>query len=320
MLIGHDAHKRVFESALASGKMHHGWIFAGSRGLGKASFAGSVASQLVDPKHDYQALIERGSHPDIIRIARMPKDPPKEGDEADASAELKRSIGVDQIRALQSRMTTRPGISDKRVIIIDSADELERSAANALLKSLEEPPAGTYFILVSHSSDRLLPTIRSRCQMMRFEPLSDSDMEQALRSHLPDIGGERMKALIKAGAGSPGQALEYAGLDMETLEAEMAAILETGDLHNNLRNALSVTLSPKSQQSRYEAFLRRAPRLIAENIRQMDIASLASPLNAWEASNSLAARAISNSLDKQSVIFQMGTLLASLRAHKQPIK
>jgi DNA polymerase III subunit delta' len=315
-LIGHDNNMRIFAAALASGKVHHGWILAGQRGLGKASFAVNSARKLIDPEDRFGALIERGSHPDLITIKRLPKEPPKEGEEVDPSAELKRSIGVDQIRALQMRLTTRPGLSDKRAIIIDCADDFERSAANALLKSLEEPPAGTFFFLVSHSSDRLLPTIRSRCQLLRFEPLNDLDMEMALANIAPELGPQARAVLVAAGNGSPGQAIEFLGLDLEQLETDMNAIIVSGDPSNELRVKLAGQLSLKNAQPRYEAFLRRVPQKIAECARQRDALSVASAVEAWETANALAARAIGVTLDKQTVVFQMGSLLASLQTHK----
>ncbi|MBL0924818.1 MAG: DNA polymerase III subunit delta' [Sphingomonadaceae bacterium] len=315
-LFGHDAPWRQFSSALDGGKLHHGWILAGPRGIGKSAFALRAASALVDPEGLYGGMIARRSHPDIIEIKRLPKEAPKEDEETDTDAELKRSITIDQIRRVQAALTTRPGLSSKRAVIIDAADDLERSGANALLKSLEEPPLGTYFLLISHASDRLLPTIRSRCQMLRFEPLNDSDMTLALREAAPEASSEDIAILVKAGKGAPGQAIDFLGLDLGKLEDIMTSIIRTGDRSNELRSALAEQLSLKAAQSRYEAFLRRAPALIAENARKMDASAVLNATEAWSAASALASRAIALSLDKQSVVFQMGSLLASLQAHK----
>ncbi|MBA4306655.1 MAG: DNA polymerase III subunit delta' [Sphingopyxis sp.] len=315
-LIGHDAVWRHFTSALQSGKLHHGWILAGPRGLGKASFALRAAAVLVDAEDRYSNLIARGTHPDILTIKRLPKDAAKDDDEPDANAELKRSITIEQIRSLQASLTTRPGLADKRVIIIDSADDLERGGANALLKSLEEPPADTYFLLISHASDRLLPTIRSRCQMLRFDPLDHDQMTAALSDAASEIDPADLDALIRAGKGSPGQAIDFMGLDLGKLDNAMHAIIQTGDPGNDLRVALAEQLSLKAAQQRYEAFLRLAPSLIAERARRMDPANVLAATEVWTAASALANRAIALSLDKQSVIFQMGSLLASLQTHK----
>lgn len=315
-LIGHDAVWRHFTSALESGKLHHGWILAGPRGLGKASFALRAAASLVDAEDRYSNLIARGTHPDILTIKRLPKEAAKDDDEPDTNAELKRSITIEQIRNLQASLTTRPGLADKRVIIIDSADDLERGGANALLKSLEEPPADTYFLLISHASDRLLPTIRSRCQMLRFEPLNHDQMTAALSDAAPEIDPADLDALIRAGKGSPGQAIDFMGLDLGKLDHAMHAIILSGDPGNDLRVALAEQLSLKAAQQRYEAFLRLAPALIAERARRMDAAHVLAATEVWTAASALANRAIALSLDKQSVIFQMGSLLASLQTHR----
>jgi DNA polymerase-3 subunit delta' len=270
---------------------------------------------LVDPENAYGSMIARGSHPDILSVKRLPKEPLKEDEDIDDATEFKRSITVDQIRGLQQSLTTRPGLSNRRAIIIDAADDLERGGANALLKSLEEPPVGTFFFLVSHASDRLLPTIRSRCQILRFEALSDADMTNVLHRAVPEVGADELQALIRLGNGAPGQALDFLGLDLKEIEDAMMSILRTGDRDNALRSGLADRLALKAAQPRYEAFLRRAPSLIAEYTRKLDATQASNGVAAWEAASGLAARAIALSLDKQSVVFQMGSLLASIQAH-----
>lgn len=314
--LGHEKCWRQFSTACDSGKIHHGWILAGPKGLGKSAFAAGAAAALVDPDNSHRTLIERETHPDILWVRRLAKDAGKDDIDAGETAEFKRSITVDQIRNLQQSLTTRPGISNRRAIIIDAADDLERGGANALLKSLEEPPVGTFFFLVSHASDRLLPTIRSRCQILRFDPLSDVQMTDILRDAAPEAGARDIDTLVRMSNGAPGQALDFIGLDLGKMEDAMISIIETGDRSNAMRTALAEQLSLKSAQPRYEAFLRRAPALIAERTRRLSTQHLAQGVDAWEAASSLAGRAIALSLDKQSVVFQMGSLLASVDAHK----
>jgi DNA polymerase III subunit delta' len=313
--VGHDKAWKQFATACDSNKIHHGWILAGPRGIGKSAFALRAAAMLVDPENAYASMITRGSHPDILSVKRLPKEALKEDEDIDDVTEFKRSITVDQIRGLQQSLTTRPGLSNRRAIIIDAADDLERGGANALLKSLEEPPVGTYFFLISHASDRLLPTIRSRCQILRFEALSDADMASVLQRAAPEVGADELQALIRLGNGTPGQALDFLGLDLQEIEDAMLSILRTGDRDNALRNGLADKLALKAAQPRYEAFLRRAPSLIAEYTRKLDAAQVSNGVIAWEDASGLAARAIALSLDKQSVVFQMGSLLASIQAH-----
>jgi DNA polymerase III subunit delta' len=312
---GHEDKLANLQTALQAGKLHHAWVLAGPKGLGKAHFAREAARVLVDPQNTHNSLVDNQTHPDIITIKRLSKDVAKD-DDAKAATELKRNIAIDQIRSLQSKLTTRPGVAERRAIIIDSADDLERNGANALLKSLEEPPKDTYFFLVSHASERLLPTIRSRCQILRFDPLPVDQMDKAIRAALPDVPNDDLKAMMHAGAGSPGAALEFGGLELGEIENLMQKIVETGDANNKYRGQLADKLALKAAQMRYEAFLRRAPQAIAAAAQHKQVDALAATIIAYTEANALAGRAISLSLDKQSVVLQMAGLLASLYENK----
>lgn len=314
-IFGHDAHFQAFAKAVASERLHHGWILSGPRGVGKASFAHEAARMLVDPENRFASMVDHHTHPDIIRVQRLPKEAPKEGEAADPDAELKRSIAIDQIREVQHSLTTRPSMGPKRMVIIDAADDLERGGANALLKSLEEPPVGTYFMLISHASDRLLPTIRSRCQMIRFEALGDAEMRQALHQALPHAALDEVKALVRSGRGLPGQAMLLAGMDFGEIESIADEIVRSGDPANKLRHKLAEKLSIKSAQASYEAFLRFVPVKIAAVGRTMPPAAAIAAVDAFHGADRLAARAIGLTLDKQAVLLQMGSLLAGL--HKR---
>ena len=288
-------------------------------GIGKAGFAARAAAALVDPDGRQGRLIEQRSHPDILWVQRLAKEPPKEGEKADPDAELKRSISIEQIRDIQQVLTKRPSMGPKRAVIIDAADDLERGGANALLKSLEEPPVGTYFILISHTSDRLLPTIRSRCQLLRFDPLDDDGMRRVLAAVAPEISTDERELLVRSGGGLPGQALEFAGLDLGEIETAMDVLVNKGDASNAIRHSLAEKLSLKAAQPRYEAFLRRVPARIAAFARTQPPANAMPAIEAFHAAETLAARAIGISLDKQAVVFQMGSLLASLQNSKPPV-
>ena len=210
-LRGHDRLVADFLEAEASGRLHHAWLLAGPQGVGKAKFADAVALRLladaagppvagpgieVPPDHRIAKLIDAGSHPDFQRLERLFRE--KTGDYA-------RNITIDQVRGLQGLFGTTPTFSLRRVVVIDSIDDLERSAANALLKSLEEPPPGSLFLLVSHSPGRLLPTIRSRCRLLRFSTLDDDAMTSVLREELPEANDAEIAALVAVGEGAPGR-------------------------------------------------------------------------------------------------------------------
>ncbi|HET9638096.1 MAG TPA: DNA polymerase III subunit delta' [Allosphingosinicella sp.] len=318
-LYGHDDAVADFRDALDSGRLHHAWLVSGPEGVGKALFAakaalrvlaqgqGSLDSPGLDVADDHPAahLVAAGSHPDLMRLERLPR-------ENSATGELARNIGVDQVRSLQRLFNTTASLSAWRVVIVDSIDDLERNAANALLKNLEEPPPSSVFFLVSHAPERLLPTIRSRCRSLRLSRLDDDAMTSALRAELPDADGKEIRDLAAAGNGSPGRALAWRGLDVAGLDRAMAELVRDGDPGNGRRSALAQSLALKSAQPRYEAFLARAPSVIAAEAKGRRGAALAEALKAWERAQGLASSARGLSLEPESVVFELAGMLASL--------
>jgi len=317
-LYGHDEAVSAFRDGLTTGRLHHAWLLTGPEGVGKALFAQKAALRLlaeragppvdalgldVPDTHPIAKLVEAGSHPDLMRLERLPKD---------NAGELARSIPVDQVRGLQRLFSTTASLSPWRAVIIDSIDDLERPAANALLKNLEEPPANSIFFLVSHAPERLLPTIRSRCRQVRFSSLDGGAMTSALRAALPDSVDAEIATLAAVGKGSPGQAIAFRGLDIEALDHTMEVLVREGDPINAKRVELASALSLKSAQPRYEAFLTRAPSLIAQVARERRGPALAEALGLWERAANLAGSAQRLSLDPQSVVFELAGMLATL--------
>lgn len=316
-LIGHAAAEAAFAGALASGALHHAWLLVGPEGVGKASFARAAGRTLLGQHPQTDALLAARSHPDFQLIEREVWDkssPPRivpydERKPEDAPA---RSIRIAQVRMLQAVLAKAPSLSNRRAIVIDSADDLERNAANALLKSLEEPPAGTVFFLVSHAPGRLLPTIRSRCRVLRFSALGKGDLRRALAQALPEADAAELDGLVTAGEGSPGRALRFAGLDVAGLDRAMATIADTGDPHVAERATLAKALAGKAAQPRYEAFLERAPSFLAARARGLTGPALAAALEAQAAARDLAASARALSLDAQGTVWEMAGLIAAL--------
>lgn len=320
--VGNDAAHAAFAAAMSGDTLHHAWLFAGPEGIGKASFARAAAIRLladaaapgtlspgfdVPESHQTRRLIEAGSHPDYRELKRLPKESDKTGQE------LARGIPIAQVRALLPMFAMKPSLSPRRVVLIDAIDDVERpGASNALLKSLEEPPAGTIFILVSHAPGRLLPTIRSRCRLLRFDPLGEDNMARIVREHLGKADDAEVAALIRAGAGSPGRALGFAGLDLAALDAVLAAIAQDGDRSNARRVKLAKALALKAAQPRYEAFLDRAPAFIAESARDRRGERLRVALDSYDAARALSASARGLSLDAQGTVYEMAGLVAAL--------
>ena len=315
-IIGHDSQAGILQAAARSGRMHHGWILAGPRGIGKATFARAMAMHLlaeaagqplpgdglaVPSDNPTRKLIEADAHPDYVELYCLEKE-----------SGTARNITVDQVRGLQRLIQSAPTFSARRIVVIDSADDLERGAANALLKNLEEPPPGMLFLLVSHAPGRLLPTIRSRCRTLRFDPLSEDAVRAVLRMQEPAIPTDEIEPLVQAGEGAPGRALRYAGLNIAEIERTLASICAEGDPGNRQCLALAKSLSAKSARLRYEAFLERVPAFIAEAARQRSGPALGAAIERWEAARKLASGAIILSLEPGSVAFELAGHVAAL--------
>ena len=317
---GHDAAISEFEKALHRGQLHHAWLLSGPQGLGKASFAHAAALRLlaesagemlseglqVPASSPTRALIEAGSHPDLRVIKKLTK-------ETTAGEEIARSITIAQIRQLQTLFATTPSIGKRRVIILDAVDDLERAGANALLKNLEEPPKHTIFLLVSHVPGRLLPTILSRCRILRFKRLSREITDEILQAALPDEKPKERQMLADAGSGSPGVSIRYAGLGLDIVEDMLDAILSSGDPNNDHRTRLANLLSGTASRRRYEAFLERVPAYLAAARARPGI-NARNLVQCHAAARELADTALRLSLDPRATVFEMGSIVAGLHS------
>lgn len=309
ILTGHEQAWCEWRAAMASPRMHHAWILSGIRGLGKGSFARSAAAELVAEPGMVQPSPDQ--HPDIL----FPEHPPENKEETRKREEgrdfrRKRSIPIDEIRLLQRRLTTRPTLGRRRAVIIDPADDLEKSAVNALLKSLEEPPEGTYFLLVTHRIGRLLPTIRSRCRVLRFAPLAEEALDTILRAQAPEADGATRQAAIAAAEGSPGAALDFVGQDLASLHAIMHRILESGDVDLSLRGQLGAGIGSRPERDRMAAALDLARATLAAHLPQAGRERQGRLIEAHAAMVRLAAQAPTYNFDPGLLAMEIGGLLA----------
>jgi DNA polymerase-3 subunit delta' len=313
-MIGHDDAIAAFRAAFSGPRPHHAWLLAGPPGLGKARFAEEAAIWLLAGRpagegfgggqgSSAAALIDAGSHPDFRRLERA----------VDDKGKRKAAIAVDDIRALQSLLNQTPSIADWRVVIIDSADEMNRNSANALLKNLEEPAPQTLFLVISHTPGRLLPTIRSRCRTLRFKALSDAEVESILEAQAPDLDDDDRATLVHLAEGAPGRALRFAEAGVAALAEDLAELALTPPEAAPARAlALARSLAGKAGSARYEAFLELAPAMLANAARTRHGPALARTLADWEAATELAGSAVPLSLDPQAVAFDLAGKVAAL--------
>jgi DNA polymerase-3 subunit delta' len=315
-MIGHEDAWKTWRNGIASGRLHHGWVLAGREGLGKAGFARDAAAEWVSEPCAKQPMPE--NHPDILFMMPLPAS----DDDARKLAEgkpyaVKRNISVDQIRLMQRRLVTRPTLGDRRAVIIDSADDLEKGAANALLKSLEEPPQGTVFLLVVHRPGRLLATIRSRCQTLRFAPLGDKDLALALDQTLAAADPVTRAAMIRLAAGSPGAAISFADLDLGKAAMLFTRLVESGDSDLSLRSELSGALGQRPARDAQLAAIEVARRLL---VTRLPLASPAERLRIADVHQQLVqlgAQAPTYNFDAGLLLMEIGGLLASVATSRE---
>ncbi|WP_170548104.1 DNA polymerase III subunit delta' [Ruegeria atlantica] len=266
-LFGQAAAEQAFLSAYTSDRLHHGWLLTGPRGVGKATLAWRIARFLlatppveedglfgappppetlaIDPEHPVAHRILAGAEPGLAAITRSVND----------QGRLRNEIVVDDIRKLGKFFGLSSADGGRRVVIVDSADEMNVSAANALLKMLEEPPARTTLLLVSHQPSRLLPTIRSRCRTLRLSPLGPKDMQAALVQTGADLPAQT-DHLAALAAGSVGDAVRLINLGGLEIYAELIAILGTLPRMDRQRAlALAEAAAQRGAAERFELLL-----------------------------------------------------------------
>ena len=238
ILFGQSHAADAFVTAFNTGRLHHAWLLTGPRGTGKATLAWQMARFLlaspeptandmfgapqeatsldIPQDHPVSRRIAAGSEAGLMSVKRTVND----------KGRLREQIVVDDIRKLSGFFQLSAAEGGRRVVIIDAADEMNVSAANALLKMLEEPPERATLILISHQPSRLLPTIRSRCRTLRMTSLGPGDMAQALSQAGIDPGQDT-QALSVLAAGSVGTAIRLIEQEGLSLYSEIVMLLST---------------------------------------------------------------------------------------------
>ena len=238
---GHDGAERILLDAFGSGRLPHAWLISGPRGVGKATLsfrfaryvlarggvadAGGLFGDEVVPAESLHLdagdpvfrRIAAAGHADLLTAERQIGE----------NGKRRTEIVVDDVRAIGAFLRLTPAEGGWRVVVVDSADDMNRHAANALLKVLEEPSPNALLLLVSHNPGRLLATIRSRCRRLTLKPLGDDQVTELLNLYRPDLEAEDARDLARLGEGSIGRALALANEGGLELYRDLMGVVES---------------------------------------------------------------------------------------------
>ena len=353
LLVGQEAAEATFLSACHTGKLPHAWLIAGPPGIGKASFAYRIArfalngginggigatpdagpslfgdapaaaagSLEIDPASTVFRQVAAASHPDLLTVERGINERTKKE---------RSEIVVEDARRVAGFLHKTASGNGWRVVVIDSVDEMNRNAANAILKILEEPPANALLLLVSHSPGRLLPTIRSRCRLLRLSPLPETEMDRLLTHYLPEESGENRLLLTRLAEGSIGGALALHAAGGMALYRDLVGLLAAlPDLEARKLHAFAGRFERAGNEAAFQTAMSLLADWIARLIRAKGLGQAPQPilmeeeaalrrlatlhsldrwLELWEKVRHLTARTEAINLDRKQVM--IGAFLA----------
>jgi DNA polymerase III subunit delta' len=322
---GHAEAERTLLEAYRGGRIHHAWLIGGPAGIGKATLAyrmarfvlahpdpaaaavQSATSLALDPSHRTVRRIAGNAHTDLLVLERVPGD----------TGTMRTVITVDQVRRTVSFFGSTAGEGGWRVCIVDTADELQYpQASNALLKMLEEPPARSLFLLVSHSPGRLLPTIRSRCRRLILKPLDAADVVAAATAALgPDADAASLATAAQVAGGSVARALALAGGPLLALRQQVEVMLQALPATDpNALHALGDRLD--RDRSLLDTFVGAVRDFLLHRLdaqvkgAKPDLARMAGTADLWDRLNRSARDVEIYNLERKPLVFTIFGLLA----------
>lgn len=278
-LFGHAEAEQFLAQSYRSGKGHHAILIEGPAGIGKATLAFRFANHVLSHPEPAQAPAELGDPDPASMVTRQiasgashnllhltrPVD--------EKTGRVKSAITVDEVRRAGKFFSQTSGTGNWRIVIVDPADDLNRNAANAILKILEEPPKRSLFLVLTHAPGKLLPTIRSRCLPLQLKPLRPDALKDALANLGVDLSGQEAQKVLSAADGSVSEALKlinYGGLDIisafETILAGQGPAIRR-DMHK-----LADVLSARDSETIFDFFSTLVSGHIMRVARQAAIA------------------------------------------------
>jgi DNA polymerase III subunit delta' len=328
LLLGHEGAEALLAREARSGRLHHAWLLSGPEGIGKATLAFRFARFLLSGAPSRQPLgllggaddlsvspddavcgrIAAGSHLDLLTIERQ-RDEKRD--------RMRTEITVDDARRIAPFLQATAAEGGWRVVIVDGAEAMNRNAANAILKVLEEPPSNAVLLLVTHGPARLLPTIRSRCRALTLAPLEAPVLSRLMHLHDPDLDPRTAQAVAGLADGSAGRAIALLAADGPTLYAELLDIVASVPRLDLVRvHALADRLARPTEEQAYHTavdlldwLLRRVIRMAAtgqmpaevvrgEGSKVAELAALRSPLRWLD-----AAAAVRRLFDQTDAVY-----------------
>jgi DNA polymerase III subunit delta' len=316
-LVGHRQTERALLDAYRSERLHHAWILGGPKGTGKATlafrfaqfvianpdrFGAEVANAQdlsVSAEHPVVRQIKAGGHPNILHL-RRPWD--------EKGKRFKADLPVDEVRRTVSFFGTTASAKAWRICIVDAADDMNNSSANALLKILEEPPKRCLFLVLSHTPGRLLPTIRSRCRRLDMAPLSVEEIASGLREMAADTvpGDADLQEIARTADGSLRSAITLLSGDglaiakgMRKL-AENAAEVDLAAVH-----ALANVVAARGQSDNWESFQHIAQLWLHEQVRIQlpnGVGQANELVKVWDKTNRAIRDSDALNLDRKQVV------------------
>lgn len=328
-LLGQDKAEQVLLDAWKNNSMHNSWLLCGIEGIGKATLAYRFAKFLLaadrTKKDSYTnlelsennptyKLVVKGAHPDLKIIERDFTDTDKRKvlkaiKEGEALSEeelkgLKKSafIRIDDVRTINDFLSKKSADNNWRVVIIDSIDDMNSASANAVLKILEEPPAKSIMLLISHNPGRLLPTIKSRCAKLQMPPLSDNEVASLLRRYRPNLSEKEISGLVAISSGSIGKAIVYSDNNALRFYDDLCKIIYAKDKFK-LADLLSFCDIAIKDDNSFSLVQELILKFISENIKSSShIEELAT---VWENTIKIFDETNRLNLDKKQVLINI---------------
>jgi len=301
---GHDKLRGPILQQLADRRLPGAILLHGPQGIGKATFAFELAAAILtatgdEEGHRVEEQIAAMSHPNLFLLRRRLKD----------AKGFYTVIRVEDVRELRDSLHHTRGRAGHRVAIIDSIDDCNPSAANALLKTLEEPPADTIFLLISHRPGQLLPTIKSRCHNLALRPVGAEDVRGVLLDHDPSLGQLELDRAIGLASGRPRRAFETLALEADSALGALQSWLANPAQHPaGVAIGLAEALGAERQSTELTFAREMLDDWMADEARSAAMQPgarmrLASANELWDKAHALFAEADSISLDmKQTLV------------------